>query len=272
LSLFPQNRRYSFAINDTVFYAEPSEKQCLVDLASMNFDSGDHVKTCRIVKESIEGIFAYLFLQESVQRLQIMRREVERGGWITPDYSDYYKEICSYESREWAARYEQVLEVAETQTLFSVSDEMRELHQQWVALAKGIKQANEKPALVYRARCFPKEQSGYVYLFKLSTGHYKIGLSKKPQRRGREIISGLPLTIELIHQIPSNQTACLEDELHRKYAIKRHDQTEWFELDQSEVDEVMGIGERNYEWVNNPVWEKYLKPECTSPTVAKPSS
>lgn len=101
---------------------------------------------------------------------------------------------------------------------------------------------------------FPTAHDGYVYLFRLSTGHYKIGFSNNPQRRGREITSGLPLTLDLIHQIPSNQIACLEHELHEQYKDKRHGTTEWFELSSVDVEAIKAINERRYPWLDNPEW------------------
>lgn len=112
---------------------------------------------------------------------------------------------------------------------------------------------------------FPLAHDGYVYLFQLSTGHYKIGFSNNPQRRGREITSGLPFSIELLHQIQSNQIACLEYELHVRYADKRHGDTEWFSLTDAEVLEIKRIADCMYPWIKNDDWDiEFRRPEPTS--------
>lgn len=143
---------------------------------------------------------------------------------------------------------------------------------------EGFIQQVEHHKRIARARRFPKEHNGSVYLIKLSTGHYKIGFSNDPKKRGRSIVSGLPLTIELIHKIASNQIACLEYELHNQYRDKRLSkrrgertkETEWFLLDPTEVDEIKSITERNYEWINNPEWEEIINspvpPRATPPS------
>lgn len=110
---------------------------------------------------------------------------------------------------------------------------------------------------------YPTAHHGYVYLFLLSTGHYKIGFSNNPQRRGREITSGLPFTLEIIHQIPSNQIACLEHELHEQFKNKRHGTTEWFELDDSDVTAIKSITGRTYPWIDNPEWGEEFKTKST---------
>lgn len=110
---------------------------------------------------------------------------------------------------------------------------------------------------------FIDARHGYVYLFRLSSGHYKIGLSNNPRRRGREITSGLPFTLEIIHQIPSNQIACLEHELHEQFKDKRHGTTEWFELHDSDVAAIKSITGRTYPWIDNPEWGEEFKAKST---------
>ncbi len=114
---------------------------------------------------------------------------------------------------------------------------------------------------------FPNAHPGYVYLFQLSTGHYKIGFSNNPQRRGREITSGLPFSIELLHQIQSNQIACLEHELHVRYADKRHGDTEWFSLTDEEVLQIKAIPDCTYPWVGNSDWDIEFRREGPKPTL-----
>jgi len=114
---------------------------------------------------------------------------------------------------------------------------------------------------------YPDPHTGYVYLFQLSTGHYKIGFSNNPQRRGREITSGLPFSIELLHQIQSNQIACLEHELHVRYADKRHGDTEWFSLTPEEVLEIKAMPDCTYPWVGNADWDFEFRRETPKPTL-----
>lgn len=112
---------------------------------------------------------------------------------------------------------------------------------------------------LYRlSKRYPHELAGCVYLFRLSTGHYKIGLSIDPKRRKREVISGLPLSVEIVHTIETNQMRCLERELHEKYREKRHGKTEWFDLDDADVLEIKIVDEMNYPWIVDQNWANKL--------------
>lgn len=237
------------------------QKKCLIDVSTVDFDSAKHLDICDALKQNADNIFAVLELEADVKELHRARRDVENAGWIVSEWSYGYRSIIKHIGETAKETLQDQLRKARNQPFFEVSDEMLSLHEQWADLFAEIEWANANTLLIYRARCFPKEQRGFVYLFKLSTGHYKIGLSKNPQRRGREIISGLPLKLDLVHQIPSNQIACLEDELHRKYKTKRHEGTEWFSLDEADVADICAITECDYEWIDNPKWEKFIRSE-----------
>jgi hypothetical protein len=223
-----------------------------LDLTDVNLDQHRFIETCRMMQQSRFSILDCLKLRDLATRLANVNQRTQ-----FPTSNSFRFGELRKDSLDDARKYLQGLwDSAASQNLLQLPPDMESLIEQLMLIAEEI-QLEER---ILMARKFPSEQSGYVYLFKLSTGHYKIGLSKNPQRRGREIVSGLPLTIELIHQIPSNQTACLEDELHTKYSRFRHEQTEWFMLEQSHIDAVCAIKERNYEWINNPKWDKWINP------------
>lgn len=118
----------------------------------------------------------------------------------------------------------------------------------------------ERYRLYQMAKEYPKEHRGYVYLMRLDeTNRYKIGYSVDPWRRAREINSGLPIDIRIIHQIPSNQIACLENELHSRFQRLRFSKrNEWFALGEEDVEYITSLKEVNYEWINSSAWDEIL--------------
>lgn len=70
----------------------------------------------------------------------------------------------------------------------------------------------------------------YVYLYKsYENGYYKIGVSKYPELRIRQLQTGNPEKIELINKYKSNFPYKLETMFHNKYKINKIN-GEWFNL------------------------------------------
>jgi hypothetical protein len=75
---------------------------------------------------------------------------------------------------------------------------------------------------------------GYVYLLR-SGRRYKIGKSADPSRRYREVRLELPDETHQVHTIPTDDPSGIEAYWHARFAEKRVRNTEFFELDGSDV-------------------------------------
>lgn len=80
---------------------------------------------------------------------------------------------------------------------------------------------------------------GYVYLVQANC-YFKIGRSKQPNVRFKQIGIQLPFPFEVLHVIPVDDMHIAEKQLHAKYA-HQHLNGEWFELAQDEVAEIMSL-------------------------------
>lgn len=75
---------------------------------------------------------------------------------------------------------------------------------------------------------------GYVYMMK-SGRRYKIGHTNSVSRRHREIKLDLPDPTSVVHSIQTDDPAGIEAYWHNRFRSKRIRDTEFFELDASEV-------------------------------------
>lgn len=70
----------------------------------------------------------------------------------------------------------------------------------------------------------------YVYLIQsLENGYYKIGISKTPNIRLKQLSTGNPSKIKLVQTYYSKFPHLVESSLHQRYAQYRKE-GEWFEL------------------------------------------
>jgi hypothetical protein len=76
--------------------------------------------------------------------------------------------------------------------------------------------------------------TGYVYMMK-SGRRYKIGKTNSPSRRHREVKLDLPDPTTLIHSISTDDPTGIEAYWHKRFASMRVRDTEFFELDASDV-------------------------------------
>jgi hypothetical protein len=93
--------------------------------------------------------------------------------------------------------------------------------------------APQRPAKV-------KDLSGYVYLVKSVSGHYKIGRAKDPNNRAKTFGVQLPFEIEFVAVIKTDDYVALEEQLHAKYQDKRVN-GEWFALTPEDVEYIKGL-------------------------------
>lgn len=83
----------------------------------------------------------------------------------------------------------------------------------------------------------PKDKldpSGYVYILKAETGHYKIGRTGNLDQRMRAFGVQLPFKFDVIYTFETADMFAEEDRLHRKFAAKRVN-GEWFALSNADV-------------------------------------
>lgn len=83
-----------------------------------------------------------------------------------------------------------------------------------------------------------KSVEGFVYLMKSLEG-YKIGVAKDPLSRLNSIRTSAP-SIELIHTFEADDYRMAEDLLHKEFQSK-HIAGEWFDLSDSEVEDIKFI-------------------------------
>jgi hypothetical protein len=76
--------------------------------------------------------------------------------------------------------------------------------------------------------------TGYVYLMRSGRRH-KIGRTNSPSRRHREVRVDLPDPTNLVHSIPTDDPAGIEAYWHKRFESKRVRDTEFFDLDSSDV-------------------------------------
>lgn len=75
-----------------------------------------------------------------------------------------------------------------------------------------------------------------VYLLRCGT-YYKIGMSDNVAWRVQQLSVALPMEVQHVHTIRTDDPARLEKELHTRFADKRV-RGEWFSLDLFDVDEL----------------------------------
>jgi hypothetical protein len=76
---------------------------------------------------------------------------------------------------------------------------------------------------------------GIVYLLE-SAGFYKIGLTVNLKKRLRQLRTGVPHVVKVIHTIESDNPAALEKHWHRRFT-KQRVRGEWFNLSADDVSE-----------------------------------
>lgn len=86
-------------------------------------------------------------------------------------------------------------------------------------------------------------RAGYVYLIRASKGYYKIGRSKDPNDRYLTFKLNLPFEVEFEHVIPCRDHIDSETMLHRVFAHRRADNSEFFALTPDDVATIKSIKE-----------------------------
>lgn len=87
-----------------------------------------------------------------------------------------------------------------------------------------------------------KVNSGFVYLLLGENGKYKIGKSKNPERRCKELSLSSCENHELIHKFKVKNPHLKEKELHLMFNEKRT-HSEWFELSKADIEFIKGLSD-----------------------------
>lgn len=89
---------------------------------------------------------------------------------------------------------------------------------------------------VYRERA-QKQQRPLVYLIRAENGPIKIGVTSNIEKRVQQLTAIIPLEIELLFIIKSDNALALEASLHSEYSDRRI-KGEWFRLTNEDVDRI----------------------------------
>ena len=83
-----------------------------------------------------------------------------------------------------------------------------------------------------------KVKTGYIYFLKSTLlGGYKIGITTSPASRFKALAVGTKAILIGYWKLDAYRE--LEKQLHKEYAAKRVPQSEWFDLDASEIRDVI---------------------------------
>jgi hypothetical protein len=95
---------------------------------------------------------------------------------------------------------------------------------------------------IQQALTTPQLAPGFVYLIQeKSEGHYKIGKEKTAASRTKTFEVKLPFKIDVICRIPTENRHNLEKELHDMFHLKRIRGTEWFILNDRDVEFIKSL-------------------------------
>jgi hypothetical protein len=92
--------------------------------------------------------------------------------------------------------------------------------------------------IMLQVSCLSKNKkntkNGYVYVCKSDINLFKIGYSKNPEERMKQLGLGSSIKHKLLYKIPTENMHQLEKELHKKFKEKR-EHSEWFNLDDKDL-------------------------------------
>lgn len=87
----------------------------------------------------------------------------------------------------------------------------------------------------------PDKYKGFVYLLRADNGIYKIGCTKRPDARIKQLGIQLPYELEVICLLPAQDMRLLESKLHERFNERRVN-GEWFQLTESDIEEIKQMG------------------------------
>lgn len=86
----------------------------------------------------------------------------------------------------------------------------------------------------------------YMYIIADQNNHIKVGISKNPDKRIKQLQTGHPTKLQLIYveefECSRNHLLKIEELVHRKISEKyKHASGEWFEASSNQIEEIKGI-------------------------------
>lgn len=111
---------------------------------------------------------------------------------------------------------------------------------EWVKEFANTLVSNKAPTLTPIDKPQRQRKSGFVYLLKSETGHYKIGRTVDPKNRAKTFGIQLPFKVEFECLIKTEDSLQLERELHQRFYVKRIN-GEWFDLTEIDVEYIKGL-------------------------------
>ena len=154
-------------------------------------------------------------------------------------FAQYYKDMTAIEkAREHG--YEYPYDAIELQTIAETTKNNTIRRE---AIAVITEQNNLMRKRTFRT--VPSEQpkrssEGYVYLLQADNGTYKIGRTKSPNSRFKQLGILLPYQLETICLIHTQNMSILENQLHARFA-KKHVNGEWFKLDKEDIEYIKSL-------------------------------
>jgi hypothetical protein len=108
----------------------------------------------------------------------------------------------------------------------------------WCGAPMPLRQANVPKTATFDDT-FSSQAEGVVYLVKGET-YFKIGKTTDIDARVPQIRLQMPFRVELVHAIHTNNIHWLERHWHKYFAHKRLN-GEWFQLDETDVQEFIAV-------------------------------
>lgn len=260
--------------NDGMFiYMNPVGDGTYHVLIDLKYTADEYTERLDAIKKDADKLYIYYGLSEFMDRCDFLESQVEslledveirgfhilhktqRGTSAIRDYLAHINILCenadhfiesakscnglNVRRKLWSHQPEHLINL--------VKYESR-------VMTRFLERLNEILLYAYLKEKFTAAMCGYVYLFRLQTGEYKIGYSVDPNRRIKEVVGTLPIIINEVHRFYTNQMACAEYYLHWLYKKYHTGTGEWFNLEPQQVAEICAIKERIYSWVKES-WE-----------------
>lgn len=254
-----------FIINGLRFYI--SSEDVLLDLASVSPTSSIDEKILIQINDYREELVAYGRLRQHIEHFIYLYDQVEKGqSTYTNLIGEYYRIRASDEAELVSlcitANMQPFFFVASPKTVRQKFRELRQTVFKALLLADGQREVYSQ-SLDYHStikrynpsKIYTETEIGYVYLFLAEFDHnhksniYKIGKSKDPERRRKEVRGTNPFELIEIHRIFTNNMSCAERSLHEFFGDKRKDRGEWFQFENDEVELIKSVDELQFKWL-----------------------
>lgn len=125
-----------------------------------------------------------------------------------------------------------------------INDLINKLHEKNAVIRDAQSRISQLRSEVLELSQAPQNKSrraGFVYLIEASNGTYKIGRTKDPDDRMKTFNVKLPFAVEYLTVIQTDDMYSLERDLHQRFADKRLDGSEFFQLSTDDIAYIAGL-------------------------------